>query len=440
MYVCRGQDGGSLVPGKWVKGNCNVAFNGREDVLRQYEVAFGSAQWGSYQGNFQGLVRTGRDVDGSPLYSCRVRASGQFDMQDLGWQPGKLLRDGTCHYAMGGQEVTANPPFDVLFGAGGNRPDRPYPPPPASLPYCRLVDSGVVLNGDGQWVGPNCAPSDGLGHPPRGQQNASSLSQAPAGPYEPGPSSVTWQAAQSPFQPGEGAVMGGPGNGPKPGAPLWVCRAYLNGALLPGKWIEGQCSVSYAGREQKLSSYFVAMGPARWQTFDGNVSALVPGGYDVDNTPQYICRLHLKMLGDKGLQPGRMAGGQCLVPYAGMEQNSGMPFEALYNEFPAGAAAAGGSAPPPPSDAAAQGIQVHFVSGTADAAGSVTVTNGASGKTVSKPLPPHFSPEQCVLVLQQAAFEAGMQIQATDTGSGLRIFGSSSTVNVTGASASVGPF
>lgn len=444
-----------MVPGKWVRGNCNVAFNGREDVLQSYQVAFGSAQWGGYQGSFRGLVQAGKDVDGSPLYPCRVRATGRFGMQDLGFQPGKLLTDGTCHYPLGGQEITANPPFEVLYARGGGLPP-PYPPPaPPPLPGCRMQDPGVHMDMSGLWVGPNCAPSNGMGDavqppaPPPNQAPNQSPNQAPPGPYQPGPSSVTWQQAQAPFQPGEGAVRGGPGNGPKPDAPLYVCRAYLNGALLPGKWIEGQCSVSYAGKEQKLNSYEVATGPARWQTFDGNVGALVPGGYDSDGTPQFICRIHYKMLGDKGLQPGRLGGAQCRVPYAGVELTSGLPFEALYNDFPPGAASpapnggtpggavaggAGGGGTP------AQGIEVRFVKGTAAAPGQVTVQNGSTGKTVTEPLPANATPQQCVLVLQQAAFEAGMQIQAVGDGDGLRVFGSSSTVNVTGASATIGPF
>ena len=444
MYVCRGQDGGSLVPGKWVRGNCNVAFNGSEDVLRQYEVAFGRAQWGPYQGNVQGLVQTGREVDGSPLYSCRVRAGGRFGREDLGFQPGKLLGDGTCHYAMGGQEVTGNPPFEVLYagGGGGYGPYPPYPQP-AQLPGCQIADQGVHLNGDGLWVGPNCAPSDGMGHA-AGQPAAPAPSQAPPGPYQPGPSSVSWQQAQSPFTPGAGAIVGAGGKGSKANQPLYVCRAYFNGALLPGKWLDGQCSVSYGGAEQKVGSYEVATGPAEWRNFDGNVGALVPGGYDSDGTPLYMCRAMFRMFGDKGMQPGRLENGRCLYPYAGTEQTSGTPFDALYNVFPAGAAGGGpqAGAGQAAQDAGPQahGVLVSFLKGTGAAAGVVTVTNGASGKSVSEPLPANTGVKQCVLVLQQAAFEAGLQIQGMPDGSGMQVFGGDNAVVVTGASVSTTPF
>lgn len=456
-------DRGSLVPGKWVSGNCNVAFNNREDVMSSYEVAYGNARWGGYQGSTAGLVQTGHEADGRPLYSCRVHYTTSFPRADYGYQPGKLVSDGTCHIPFGGGELVENPPFDVLYGSGGAYPPYPYPPypypvpypypapPPAPLPGCRLTDPGVVLNSDGLWAGPNCTPSDGLGHIP-GAPGAANPNLPPPGPYQPGPSSVSWQPVQSPFVPGEGAVMGGPGNGPKPGAPLYVCRAYYSGSLYPGKWLEGQCSIAdNAGKEQKVRSYEVANGNASWQNFDGNVGALVPGGYDADGTPNYICRKQLNFFGNKGFQPGRLAGGQCIISYGGAANSSGPPFEALYNVFSAPAAVNPQQQSPPAPEAsqpnlpdvgAAQphGILVTFVNGTGVTAGTATVTNGSSGKVVTKPLLANSSVQQCVLVLQQAAFEAGLQIQALPDGTGLRVFGINNAVNVTQASVSVSQF
>jgi hypothetical protein len=45
-----------------------------------------------------------------------------------------------------------------------------------------------------------------------------------------------------------------------------------------------------------------------------------------------------------------------------------------------------------------------------------------------------------VFVLQQAAFEAGLQIQAQPDGKGLRVYGINNAVNVTQASISVSQF
>ena len=477
MYVCRAQLQGSLVPGKWVQGSCNVAFGNSEQVMNSYELAYGTARWGRYRGNIYGLIQTGHEPDGSPLYSCRVHYFAGMMRTDYGWQPGKLVADSTCHIPMGGAEIAQNPPFEVLYGTGGGRPPYyPYPNPPYPYPYpnpnppqplpgCKISDSGVFLNGQtGHWEGPNCSPSDGFGNisgppkyadqsqyppPPPDQEQAY---QGPPPPYQPGPSSVSWQPAQTPFQPGQGAIMGGPGNGPKPGAPLYVCRAYSNNALYPGKWIEGQCSVADGtGHEQKMDSYEVANGNAEWRSFDGNISALVPGGYSADGTPLYICRKKLNYWGNKGLQPGWLEAGQCHMPYGGMDNVSGPPFEALYNVF-SGSGPAGQQQqyqPPPGASASimpqqapshARGILVAFVNGTGATAGTVSVTNGASGRTVTKPLPANSTVQQCVIVLQQAAFEAGLQIQAQPDGKGLNMFGGRNAVSVIGAAITMSQF
>jgi hypothetical protein len=68
------------------------------------------------------------------------------------------------------------------------------------------------------------------------------------------------------------------------------------------------------------------------------------------------------------------------------------------------------------------------------------VTNGENGKTVTKSLPASSTPQQCALVLQQAAFEAGLRIQALPDGKGLMVFGINNSVNVTQTSVSVSQF
>ncbi len=266
---------------------------------------------------------------------------------------------------------------------------------------------------------------------------------------------MSWQPAQNPFQPGQCAIEGGPGNGPKPGAPLYVCRASYNNALYPGKWIQGQCSIADGtGHEQKVDSYEVASGNAAWRTFDGNIDALVPGGYDADGTPLYICRKKLNYWGNKGLQPGWLKDGQCHIPYGSLDNVAGPPFEALYNVFSGGEPASQHSQPSPqasqsaapvaanPNKTATQphGILVVFVNGTGATAGAATVTSGATGQRVTKPLPANSTPQQCVSVLQQAAFEAGLQIQAQPDGSGLRVYGINNSVHVIQASVSISQF
>jgi hypothetical protein len=67
------------------------------------------------------------------------------------------------------------------------------------------------------------------------------------------------------------------------------------------------------------------------------------------------------------------------------------------------------------------------------------VTNGSTNSTVTKPLPANSTPQQCMEIVQQAAFQAGLQIQAQPNG-GLRIFGANNAVNVTQASIAVSQF
>ncbi len=466
MYICRAQVQGSLVPGKWVQGNCNVAFGGSEQIMRSYEVAYGSARWGQYRGSAYGLAQTGNEADGSPLYSCRVNyyASGA----NYGYQPGKLVSDGTCHIPFGGTEITQAPPFEVLYATGGGRPPVPYPPFPYPFPYpvqpaqpypaCRPSDPTVkreIQGGKTWWVGPRCSSSDNFGNvQPKYPQPGD---DAPPPPYDPGPSSVTWQPAQTPFVPGDDAVKGGPGNGGQPDAPLYVCRVYDNNALLPGKWVQGECRYANdAGKEDSSKTYDVATGPAEWRNFDGNIGALVPGGYLADGTQLYICRKQISYFGSKkGYQPGFLANGKCHIPY-GVDNVEGTPFDALYNVA---------SAPPPPpgqpdqtapmpppavpsSPGPAQsnrifvshGILISLTSGTGATAGTVTVTNGSTNNTITKPLPPNYTAQQCMEIVQQAAFQAGLQIQAQSDGAGLKIFGANNTVNVTQASVSVSQF
>jgi len=86
------------------------------------------------------------------------------------------------------------------------------------------------------------------------------------------------------------------------------------------------------------------------------------------------------------------------------------------------------------------GILILLVNGTATTAGTVTITNGAAGTTVSKPLPPNSTTHQCIEIVQQAAFQAGLQIQSQPDGSGLRIFGTNNVVYITQASISVSQF
>ncbi len=197
LFICRAEEAGGLHPGKWVKGNCNIAYEGREIVASHYEVAYGGADWRPYEGNSRGLVQTGNDADGSPFYSCRVK------YRNLGYQPGKLT-DGKCEFPYGGKEIVQRNSFEVLYAESGGpqetkksagksfwdhlvanaeyqqahrtgggdlgasdsqRRESDSRSTQTAKPLCKINDSDVSLQSDGSWAGPNCTASDGNGHP-----------------------------------------------------------------------------------------------------------------------------------------------------------------------------------------------------------------------------------------------------------------------------------
>lgn len=59
MFLCRARVQNSLTPGKWVQGNCNVAFGGSEQIMRSYEVAYGARSGAGIAGTSMGWLRRG---------------------------------------------------------------------------------------------------------------------------------------------------------------------------------------------------------------------------------------------------------------------------------------------------------------------------------------------------------------------------------------------
>jgi hypothetical protein len=468
LYVCRANVQGSTIPGKWLKGNCNVASGGHEVIVHEYQVAYGNASWQPYVGNTNGLVQAGTDAGGAPLFSCRANG-------DQGYQPGKML-NGMCRIPLGGNEVVVKPPFDALYVGGRTYPissPSAYSPAYPQRRYARYAP-----------------PS----YPPPGY--------APSSYPTPNPSTVTWRPAKAPAVPGSGAIQGGPGNGPNPGSPLYICRAQgYNGGMLPGKWIEGKCSFATGWEERKNKNYEVAYGAAVWGPYFGIKPEMIQGGTDVDGTPLYVCRVRfVSGYGDKGFQPGYLRNSLCMVPYTQATSNP-PPFQVLYN---AGTNIAALRPPPParnpnwrnsgsvgppedggnspdaypgdgnepgneadsgpengadnsadndagngpqlnaPSDADAlngtapqgpQGMRVVFDSGTGATAGGLIIKNAATGTSITRQLAPNMAPGACLKTLQQAALDAGLEIQMD--GDGVKIAGPDNTLSVNGADVTV---
>ena len=86
----------------------------------------------------------------------------------------------------------------------------------------------------------------------------------------------------------------------------------------------------------------------------------------------------------------------------------------------------------------AAGLLVSFDSGTGATPGTIIVTNGVTGKLVSRQLDPNLPSAKCLEVLQQAAVDAGLQIQSDPNG--LKLAGSHNSVHVTGANVTLTPY
>jgi len=154
----------------------------------------------------------------------------------------------------------------------------------------------------------------------------------------------------------------------------------------------------------------VAYGSAAWAPFGGTITPdMVQGGYDIDQMPLYVCRApHFKAsFSDKGNQPGYLKNGVCMVAYGSGTTNN-PPFEVLFSApYTTGETTASGEA---------AGLLVSFDSSTGATPGTIAVTNGTTGKIVSRQLQPNTTAAACLQALQQAALDAGLQIQSDPQG------------------------
>jgi hypothetical protein len=111
------------------------------------------------------------------------------------------------------------------------------------------------------------------------------------------------------------AVVGGA----KTDCTFYLCKAFYMESIIPGKVVDGNCDITYNGKEVVISEgYKVLTGDGfRWVPASyGNVPAnAITGGMDQNGDPFYVCRaryLH-------GLHPGKLSGTFCHFGYAGNE-------------------------------------------------------------------------------------------------------------------------
>lgn len=110
LYVCRGNYGGGIHPGKLIDGMCNISWGGMEVRLDRYQVLVSSYQLSWMPGN-DGYVPPnaipGGGENGHALYICQARFRG-------GMHTGKLTEQ-TCNIGWGGREILI-PNYNVLVG------------------------------------------------------------------------------------------------------------------------------------------------------------------------------------------------------------------------------------------------------------------------------------------------------------------------------------
>lgn len=110
LFVCHGNYGGGVHPGKVVAGRCNISWGGREVALSRYQVlaSYYRLNWvpASYGSRPSNAIYGGFE-NGRKLYICQVSYQG-------GWHPGKLVGQA-CNFGYGGKEISA-PYYNVLVG------------------------------------------------------------------------------------------------------------------------------------------------------------------------------------------------------------------------------------------------------------------------------------------------------------------------------------
>lgn len=108
------------------------------------------------------------------------------------------------------------------------------------------------------------------------------------------------------------------------GRPLYSCRVYMNGDIVPGKAVLGSspaCWVSYNGREVGFSSGFeVLTNPSRvnfrWIRSSSLPSNAIAGGRTISDEVLYVARCYHTANGKNLVTPGKVFASKPNVAYA----------------------------------------------------------------------------------------------------------------------------
>lgn len=134
------------------------------------------------------------------------------------------------------------------------------------------------------------------------------------------PASAQWVAGQR----GHIPVADGPTGRQDDGRPLWVCRAWYNGGLHPGKVRPGfrGCNIGWGGEEHAIERYEVLAGGAGGYAWVRAQRGFIPdfaiaAGRDSDGRTLFVCRARYR----NGVHPGKIYNsfGGCNIGWGGRE-------------------------------------------------------------------------------------------------------------------------
>jgi hypothetical protein len=157
-----------------------------------------------------------------------------------------------------------------------------------------------------------------------------------------GVAAQSWVDAQSGSPLPANAVVGGHENG----RPLFVCRASYNGGVHPGKVVGGNCNIGFGGQEVVMQQFQVLVSGtgsafAEWGAPRDDLAGAFVGGRESSGSPLWVCRAAY----DGGIQPGKVVGSNCNIPY-GRKEIQVPQFEVLYWVEPWVSARTGSPLPP----------------------------------------------------------------------------------------------
>ncbi len=124
------------------------------------------------------------------------------------------------------------------------------------------------------------------------------------------------------------------------GYTVYVCRAYVNSGVHPGKLEDGRCLVVWGGTAYARDTYEVLVGNSDerlWTWREGVPDNAYVGGHKSIGTPLAVCRGRRDEgflgLGTPSFHPGKIEDGKCVYVYKGQVFKETKDFGVLLTEL-----------------------------------------------------------------------------------------------------------